>query len=224
MRRSTGFTLIELLVVIGIIAVLAAIIFPVLSRAREKARQTTCLSNLKQLGAAMQMYAVDWDGCFPAADPFEARFRFNWAGIEWSGWMCIIEEGSLFQYVKNRDVYLCPSDRGIAAPMITKDVGGDPIRDNTVYPISYSMNFAVSYRCADTFAASPSRIGLLVHEDRQTIDDGTFYGPLVGNKGRPSRTHNGGTCVLYCDMHAKWEQYDPLVQSLVNGGWNPDKE
>lgn len=60
-----GFTLIELLVVIAIVAILAAIIFPVFSRARENARKTTCMSNLRQLGLALHMYAQDWDEGFP---------------------------------------------------------------------------------------------------------------------------------------------------------------
>lgn len=64
MRRK-GFTLIELLVVIAIIAILAAILFPVFSRAREQARKTSCLSNMKQLGQAMTMYLQDWDEKFP---------------------------------------------------------------------------------------------------------------------------------------------------------------
>ena len=68
MRRQivrTGFTLIELLVVIAIIAILAAILFPVFARAREKARQTSCLSNIKQITLGVVMYTQDYDGCYP---------------------------------------------------------------------------------------------------------------------------------------------------------------
>src|SRR4051794_20074794 len=64
-RRRPAFTLIELLVVIAIIAILAAILFPVFAQAREKGRQATCISNLKQLGTAATMYAQDWDELWP---------------------------------------------------------------------------------------------------------------------------------------------------------------
>jgi prepilin-type N-terminal cleavage/methylation domain-containing protein len=65
-RTQSGFTLIELLVVIAIIAILAAILFPVFARARESARRANCLSNLKQLGTAFQMYAQDWEETYPS--------------------------------------------------------------------------------------------------------------------------------------------------------------
>src|SRR5262249_53331200 len=65
-RRPHGFTLIELLVVIAIIAILAAVLFPVFAKAREKARQTSCLNNVKQIATAVHLYVGDWDDTFPA--------------------------------------------------------------------------------------------------------------------------------------------------------------
>src|ERR687883_602422 len=64
-RRRDAFTLIELLVVIAIIAILAAILFPVFAQARAKARQTACLSNLKQIGTGLMMYTQDYDETYP---------------------------------------------------------------------------------------------------------------------------------------------------------------
>ena len=70
--RKRGFTLIELLVVIAIIAILAAILFPVFAQAREAARKSTCLQNLKQLGTAMMMYATDYEDALPRASYAQA--------------------------------------------------------------------------------------------------------------------------------------------------------
>jgi prepilin-type N-terminal cleavage/methylation domain-containing protein len=95
-----GFTLIELLVVIAIIAILAAILFPVFAQVREKARQTSCLSNLKQLGTGMLMYAADHDGMFAPVvgrQPGETR-------VYEGSWLHRIEP-----YVKNLGVFIDPS-------------------------------------------------------------------------------------------------------------------
>jgi len=101
-RRVPAFTLIELLVVIAIIAILAAILFPVFAQAREKARSAQCLSNVKQLGLAITMYAQDHDEKMP----------FNYA-YTWPGQAYLYYWQDLCRpYVKNEQVYLCPSAGG----------------------------------------------------------------------------------------------------------------
>ncbi|MHB8997572.1 MAG: prepilin-type N-terminal cleavage/methylation domain-containing protein [Armatimonadota bacterium] len=96
-----GFTLIELLVVIAIIAILAAILFPVFAKAREKARQSSCLSNVKQLGLAFMQYAQDYDErCVKCYNGATYAQRWYWqAG----------NEGMLYPYIKNSQVFQCPS-------------------------------------------------------------------------------------------------------------------
>jgi len=98
MRQSRGFTLIELLVGIAIIAILAAILFPVFARAREKARQTSCLSNVKQLGLTLMMYVSDYDEMFPAA--------YDYASTPTSSRFWYVQAQP---YVKNMQIFDCPS-------------------------------------------------------------------------------------------------------------------
>src|SRR6184192_1344804 len=100
-RRRCGFTLIELLVVIAIIAILAAILFPVFAQAREKARQTACLSNLKQVGTGLMMYAQDYDETLPAQPNEVPKFWLDTAGTNWCR--------GVLPYIKSRQVYICPS-------------------------------------------------------------------------------------------------------------------
>jgi prepilin-type N-terminal cleavage/methylation domain-containing protein len=102
MRRLTrAFTLIELLVVIAIIAILAAILFPVFARAREKARQISCVSNLRQLGTAVSLYAQDYDEYLPN----------NYSGKRDTNlWSDLSGSGLLDPYLKNKKIWFCPSD------------------------------------------------------------------------------------------------------------------
>src|SRR5947209_1776288 len=168
MQRRHGFTLIELLVVVAIIAILAAILFPVFAQAREKARQTTCLSNLKQLGLGFRMYLQDNDDQFPGraggVDSSTARPDFSTTpNSHWGHWTCgqqvsltnpcKVEDGAIFPYVKNVAVFRCPSD-----------VNG------SVKRLSYSMPNFLGL-ASETAIRAPAELILLVDESL-TLNDG----------------------------------------------------
>jgi prepilin-type N-terminal cleavage/methylation domain-containing protein/prepilin-type processing-associated H-X9-DG protein len=94
-----GFTLIELLVVIAIIAILASILFPVFARAREKAREANCMSNQKQIGLAIHMYAADYDNLMPIANA--DTVTYGPPGLK----------DVILPYCKNTQIFRCPSDK-----------------------------------------------------------------------------------------------------------------
>jgi prepilin-type N-terminal cleavage/methylation domain-containing protein/prepilin-type processing-associated H-X9-DG protein len=125
-KRTSAFTLIELLVVIAIITTLAAILFPVFAQAREKARQTACLSNEKQLGLAILQYAQDNDERFP--DGINPTGSWFWAGEGWAG--------QISGYVKSPALFHCPDD----------STAGDAPND---YVVSYGYNLNLVEPAAD---------------------------------------------------------------------------
>ena len=111
MKRN-AFTLIELLVVIAIIAILAAILFPVFAQAREKARQTSCLSNEKQIGLGIMMYAQDYDEMYPMAYYYVNGANSGNGYVQWTG----LVDPYVKQLKGNSTIWVCPSHplRGFA--------------------------------------------------------------------------------------------------------------
>ena len=149
--KSAGFTLIELLVVIAIIAILAAILFPVFAQAREKARQTACLSNMKQLGLAAVMYAQDYDECLPiASTAAPATFPGeNGNTITTTGYWWI----TIHPYTKSWNIMFCPS--------LGKSKGYPKSGSNTG---SYAANYrgAIGRRVAVSMASHDQPASLIM--------------------------------------------------------------
>ena len=230
--KHRGFTLIELLVVIAIIAILAAILFPVFVQAKERGRQAKCCSNLKQLSQAFFNYCDDNNGTLPMCS---RRFMYNggkgtctaanaieWTGTQWLGWddpvrTIDVKLGSLWRYVRNVEVYNCPTDRDMPNYFGGRPVTiGEPCAGR--FGLSYSMNFYLGWRDVDEVkddhkttiklaaatAGRSSQILFLIHETRgsrttEGVNDGYFSWP--GDVY--DKIHWDGTTCSYADGHVK---------------------
>ncbi len=132
MNRQKGFTLIELLVVIAIIAILAAVLFPVFTSAKESAKNSGCSSNLSQLGRGMSMYVDDY-GRYPApVRPISSAAQRLYKQQDTA---CVTWDIAILKYIRNTDVFRCPSDRYVRADNTNRLTGGTPI-----IPRSYAIN------------------------------------------------------------------------------------
>lgn len=208
-----GFTLIELLVVIAIIAILAAILFPVFAKAREKARQSSCLSNVKQLSLAFMQYAQDYDESLPG------MWQTNTApGISVT-WQNIVDA-----YIKNTQVLYCPSNKGGRGYGMTYDTTSATTRRGVGSYLTYNGTFWGSASLGDI--KRPAEIVMVAD-----CWPGHIYIPHMGSgawlitvdangDGTPEASgwgtaqewwyngmeprHNEGANVGFCDGHAKW--------------------
>ena len=187
MRR--GFTLIELLVVIAIIAILAAILFPVFARAREKARQSSCLSNLKQIATATLTYAQDYDETMPL---------FLHSGIN------LTAQTRVQPYMMNEQIWVCPSGSDNYYYYWDNPTGTGAV---TGIRGSYGYNRALDRRLLADIK-QPVEVGVWADcQDRLThlYDNGVYR--TVGR-------HNEGGNMAFVDGHTKWMKCDYLYCGL----------
>lgn len=230
MIRRSGFTLIELLTVIAIIAVLAALLFPVFSRAREAARTTQCLSNLRQIGVGVALYIEDYDGAYPMSRFPDATHpptgclnpgqNYPVDGLHGTSrnW-----KRAITPYLRSYGVFRCPSN-GHAL-----DTGGynNGSGDETNVYYAPSEWLANSYAVNGSFfheavpacwygeqwerarytgeIEQPSRLIFLLESRFSYPDLGGWFVPQRGPDGRegPFQSHNGMPNWLFADLHAK---------------------
>ena len=216
-HRSRAFTLIELLEVVAIIGILAAILFPVFARARENARRSSCMSNLKQMGLGMMMYVQDYDETFPA-------WYYNNPSTQY--WWQLIQP-----YTKSEQLFRCPSSP-LAGSLTYQPQNGE-----------YGINFLISRNPGDariklSTIQSASTIYMMMDAGIAYVSDSTilspsaasYYVPGTGDAGRDcsaltdsnyksdcqSGRHFGGVNITFADGHVKWYQSQSVVQQAVD--------
>lgn len=177
LTRHSAFTLIELLVVIAIIAILAAILFPVFAQAREKARSTTCLNNLKQLGVGLQMYSQDYEGALMQTT-WEISSSYH---VHWSY--------TLQPYIKNMGVFACPSDTNPVTPALPCTASQVPGVDCDAQAPAFSyVNNYNAIPAHDWQPPTESRFTapasmIVLAERRNTLNSGATIGQWKGASG-----------------------------------------
>ena len=240
-----GFTLIELLVVIAIIAILAAILFPVFARAREKARQTACLSNIKQISLAVEMYTTDYDELMPYVTSCNAAEETKHAAAE--------AQGKIHPYIKNAQIWQCPSaGRGMTLVANPGRNGGvaQTADGNWTFPLefagillTYGSTEPVMVNMGCSWTGHPLKLSKIRAPATLTC---FTESPILSNCGcmravwpegccayrdNPDQRiddntrHNGGNNLAFCDGHAKWMKSGQMVAMSSNpftsGDYNP---
>lgn len=220
--KTNGFTLIELLVVVAIIAILAAILFPVFGRARENARKSSCMSNLKQIGTAALMYAQDYDEKHvPTSVGFGTPIYRTWWGrplgiapsyTTYSG--IDMGDGLLQPYLKNAQIKRCPSFESEDDTMESGRLGNN---------FGYAFNSRYLYRGLPLSGINRASETVLLADAAKRETNGKVanfdvldpINSLHSAHSRVQGRHNGRGNVLFVDGHVKSMSIIPITRNYA---------
>lgn len=234
--RHQGFTLIELLVVIATIGILAAILFPVFARARENARRTSCLSNLKQIGLGMMQYTQDYDEYYPLAwlgapanySPLPIGMRktnyFLNAYTVFTDRTTVTWMDIIYPYTKSIAVYECPSknttsiripsygyNSAISNWQATKFFGGTGRNPISVSSVTRSAEVIMLSDCNTQWSVDFGPSNYKAWPDSSVADERTRV-----------KLHFEGDNFVFADGHAKWMATKAVQAQIRGGGGNCD--
>jgi prepilin-type N-terminal cleavage/methylation domain-containing protein/prepilin-type processing-associated H-X9-DG protein len=211
-QRRPAFTLIELLVVIAIIAILAAILFPVFAQAREKARAATCLSNMRQVGLGLQMYAQDYDELLPHNPNDVPHFGKANAPVSFLS--------ALFPYTKTRKLFVCPSSVDPTSLGYGKDTNCTEESCSNLHgnAVVIGRPLAVMPQPADIVYLNENRIHshavwlrpALVNAKKGIYSYWHFDGGLPKGVEQYGNIHMGGGNLVFVDGHVKYRSYKAM--------------
>jgi len=206
MLGRKAFTLIELLVVIAVIAILAAILFPVFAKAREKARTTSCTSNVKQMMLAVRSYATDYDsklppGAYPYVTPADTGPIFNSTNFTWLD--------LIHTYMKSAQICICPSKSQSTICSYGwnfQNFGNTPATPGPGWVTKLSKVSCA----ADTILIGDAED----FEARSQANNASLYSQIPSNQyngtGLRAKRHNDGGVYGYADGHAKWHSWGSM--------------
>lgn len=204
--KKTGFSLLEILCVLSIMSVLAALVFPTFLIARGKARQVSCSSNLKQIGAAFALYMQDFDSRYPIAiDPADLYTSQSWSSLP--DFRATIPQLPMLHqvmrpYIESPTLFLCPSDSGFQITDFTYLILDATPTSYDKFGTSYYYRTEIAARQAGDFTiTSPAQINILMD------GSGTWHGTLFPLAQRYN--------VLFADGHVK-----NINRAQIDEAWN----